>query len=215
MTTALCLPCVVVAGAFLERTGVEKALTDTTLSWAFSCDFYSSFSRPGARGCYICLCVAQPSANNVGGVGFKYTALGAYHALLVKLPGEAEQDEWDYLGTAVTALASAVYTVEWFRAATRPAAGPLGGRRFARAAAAISRGGRAQAAADSRVRTGLSRPGGRGRLPSSSWTGGGSGPSCGCECCRLSLCDSLRLSTVRGAAIRAACEIVISEAEAA
>ena len=125
VTTALCLPCVVVAGAFLERTGVEKALTDTTLSLGFLLRFLFLIVLGPAHEVAIYACVLHnPALTTLVASGFKYTALGAYHALLVKLPGEAEQDEWDYLGTAVTALASAVYTVEWFRAATRPAAGP-------------------------------------------------------------------------------------------
>ncbi len=125
VTTALCLPCVVVAGAFLERTGVEKALTDTTLSLGFLMRFlFLIFLGPTHEVAIYACVLHNPALTTLVASGFKYTALGAYHALLVKLPGEAEQDEWDYLGTAVTALASAVYTVEWFRAATRPAAGP-------------------------------------------------------------------------------------------
>ena len=35
------------------------------------------------------------------------------------LQGESPQDMWDFLGLAVTFAASCVYTVEWFKTATR------------------------------------------------------------------------------------------------
>lgn len=126
MTTALCLPCVVVAGGFLERTDVEKALTDTTLTLAFLARFLFLIFLGPAHEVAIYACVLHnPALTTLVASGFKYTAMGAYHALVLrKLPGEAKQDEWDYLGTFVTALASAVYTVEWFKAATKASAGP-------------------------------------------------------------------------------------------
>ena len=52
--------------------------------------------------------------------GFKSTALSGYHALVASaISGESPQDAWDALGIAITAAASLVYTVEWFKANRR------------------------------------------------------------------------------------------------
>ena len=124
--------------------------------------------------------LAQPSFNALVASGFKYTALGAYHALLVKLPGEAEQDEWDYLGTAVTALASAVYTVEWFGvAADQTMAGPSVAVGCTRRRPNLPKKTRKPRRVRSSDRS--SRPGGRRVAPRPLVDRGASGPSCGCD----------------------------------
>ena len=122
-TTALCLPAVALLGVVLDFGALARARRlDAWSDAAFVSRFGLLVAVAGpVHEVAVYLCVLHNSALTTLVAGaFKSTALAAYHAVVASaIAGEPPQDAWDALGMAITALASLVYTVEWFKLSRR------------------------------------------------------------------------------------------------